>query len=80
MKAIFDKIIRKAIRNDTGNVIGFEPTNYHYTFGDDKIVGGFYVKVGDEIPSFLKCQSDQVEVSVVVPQVEFTIDIKKGGK
>ena len=50
--AKYDQTITKAIRDVDGNLVGYEPTTHHYTFGEvgGDIAGGFYVKASGEKP------------------------------
>ena len=52
IKARYDQLILKAVSDESGKVIGIEPTNHHFTFGrrGDIVSGGFYIKQGTEIP------------------------------
>jgi hypothetical protein len=82
MKAVLDQMIRKSIRDSEGRILGFEPTTYHYTFGTigDDICGGFYVKVGAEVPEVLECETEEQTLMVTIPKREFKLDVKKEGK
>ena len=47
-------------------IIGAEPTNHHYTFGKpgDIVSGGFYVRVGAEVPEFLELHTEKCVVNL----------------
>ncbi|MFA5340160.1 MAG: hypothetical protein WC332_00140 [Clostridia bacterium] len=78
IKAIYDQTITKAIRNNAGEVIGYEPTTHHYVFGKvgDDISGGFYIKAGTEIPKLLEVEAEQkiVEMKITLSEIAITIE------
>jgi len=78
IKAFYDQTITKAIRNHHGDVIGHEPTTHHYTFGSvgSTLSGGFYIKVGDELPKIIKLTTEQQKVSAKVPALQINIAIQ----
>jgi hypothetical protein len=81
LKAVYDQLITKAVRNDDGNIVGYEPTTHHYIFGKtgDDISGGFYIKAGTEIPSLLEVEAEQktIEMVVTLSEVAITINVKQ---
>ena len=69
------KIVHHYHKNE---ITGVSPTYHHYTFGKvgSPISGGFYVKVGDEIPEFLELHAS--EITVTLPDVRLTLKPVKG--
>ena len=81
IKAKYDQTITKAIRNDKGEVIGYEPTTLHYTFGSvgSPISGGFYVRV-DELEKLIGAPIDPQKMTAIVPEFEINILVRGDGK
>ena len=77
--AIYDKTITPAVRNDAGDVIGYKPTTHHYTFGSvgSELSGGFYIRVGSEIPPYIKATSKEQTITITLPPADATIKINK---
>ena len=81
IKATYDQTITKAIRNDKGEVTGYEPTTLHYTFGSvgSPISGGFYVRV-DQLGKVIGAPIDPQKLSAIVPEFEINISVRVDGK
>jgi hypothetical protein len=82
IKARYDQIITKEIRNEEGDVIGHEPSTAHYVFGDIKsnISGGFYIRCDSEIPDSIEISADKKTAKIELPEIIFEIKIKDGGE
>lgn len=77
IKAFFDQIITKAIRNSNGEVIGHEPTTHHFTFGSvgDALSGGFYINT-EELHKMIGVPTESKKITARSLEVEINIFVK----
>jgi len=77
IKATYDQTITKAIRNDKGEVIAYEPTTHHYTFGNvgSAVSGGFYIKV-DQMGEVFGLSTEHKGITAIVPALEISIFLR----
>lgn len=77
IEATYDKTVTKAIRDDKEKVVAHSPTTHHYTFGniDSEISGGFYLRVGNELPKEIKLTTEPQTIKAKVPALEIVLSV-----
>lgn len=79
INAHYDQTFSRAIRNIHGEITGYEPLTHHFTFGKtgDTIAGGFYIKVGEEMPKAIRIQTVEQSVKVILPAIDLHIKLRE---